>query len=184
MKTHNRFYTSSILTVLSLLLLTACGGGGGGGGGGGQAGNTPVDLWTWVSGSDVIDQAGSYGAQGTAAVANVPGARNNSISWTDAVGDLWLFGGFGYDSAGTVNRLNDLWRYDGADWIWVSGSDVVDQSGSYGAQGTAAAANVPGARERSLSWIDAVGDLWLFGGRGYDSAGTLSRLNDLWRYQP
>ena len=86
--------------------------------------------------------------------------------------------------AGTVGRLDDQWRWDGSNWTWVSGSDVVDQSGSYGTQGTAAAANVPGARYSSISWTDAVGNLWLFGGEGYDSAGTRSTLNELWRYQP
>ena len=36
-----------------------------------------------------------------------------------------------------------------------------------------------------MSWIDASGNLWLFGGDGYDSVGTQDEyLNDLWKYQP
>jgi N-acetylneuraminic acid mutarotase len=42
----------------------------------------------------------------------VAGARNAVSSWTDSSGNLWLFGGFGYDSAGNLNYLNDLWQYD------------------------------------------------------------------------
>jgi hypothetical protein len=54
---------------------------------------------------------GVYGSQGTAAAGNVPGARYPAVSWTDASGNLWLFGGWGYDSAGTSGYLNDLWMY-------------------------------------------------------------------------
>jgi N-acetylneuraminic acid mutarotase len=34
------------------------------------------------------------------------------------------------------------------------------------------------------SWIDASGNLWLFGGNGYDSTGNFGYLNDLWQYDP
>ena len=32
--------------------------------------------------------------------------------------------------------------------------------------------NVPGARDSSATWIDSSGNLWLFGGNGYDSYGN------------
>lgn len=139
--------------------------------------------WTWMSGSDTPLQAGDYGTQGIAADTNVPGARMIAISWTDSNDNLWLFGGYGRDSLGVNNYLNDLWKFDGSNWIWVSGSDVGRQAGTYGTQGTPAATNVPGARD-GVGWIDGSDNLWLFGGEGYDSAGTGGNLNDLWRYQP
>jgi len=138
--------------------------------------------WTWVSGADVVDQQGVYGTQGTASPSNVPGARAYAISWIDSAGNLWLFGGYGYDSAGNLGYLNDLWRFDGYQWTWIDGSDVVNQQGVYGMQGTAAPSNVPGARDGAISWIDSIGNLWLFGGGGYDSALNLGGLNDLWKY--
>jgi N-acetylneuraminic acid mutarotase len=147
----------------------------------------PTTLeWTWVSGSSAIDEAGTYGTLGTAASANVPGARDSSVSWIDSSGKLWLFGGLGNDSAGTVGRLNDLWKYDPAalEWTWVSGSNTINQAGTYGTQGTAASANVPGARDAAVSWIDSGGKLWFFGGFGNDSAGSIGYLNDLWKYDP
>ena len=58
------------------------------------------------------------------------------------------------------------------------------QPGVYGTQGVTAASNVPGARDSAVSWMDRSGNLWLFGGSGYDSMGALVDLNDLWRYQP
>jgi N-acetylneuraminic acid mutarotase len=142
--------------------------------------------WIWIDGANTVNAKGMYGTQGTAMAGNVPGARDGSVSWIDTAGELWLFGGEGYDSSGTSGELNDLWRYDpgAGQWTWVGGSSTVDAKGVYGTQGTAAAGNVPGARARAMSWIDSAGYLWLFGGDGYDSAGTSGELNDLWRYDP
>jgi N-acetylneuraminic acid mutarotase len=142
--------------------------------------------WRWMSGSSTVGSDGVYGVQGAYASGNVPGAHEFSVSWTDAGGHLWLFGGAGYDSAGNNDLLNDLWEYDPAsgEWRWMSGSSTVDSDGVYGAQGAYAASNVSGARDSSVSWTDAGGHLWLFGGWGYDSAGNRDLLNDLWEYQP
>lgn len=149
---------------------------------------SPVaNEWTWVGGSSTTDASGVYGTQGVAAAANMPGARTlNNTVWTDASGNVWLFGGYGYDSNGNVDWLNDLWEYSPSsrEWTWVDGSTTIDASGVYGMQGSAAAANVPGARNIPVTWMDADGNLWLFGGYGYDSAGHLGALNDLWKFSP
>jgi hypothetical protein len=41
---------------------------------------------------------GIYGTQGVPSTTNTPGCRRLSISWKDANGNFWLFGGEGYDS--------------------------------------------------------------------------------------
>jgi hypothetical protein len=138
--------------------------------------------WTWVGGANIVNQNGVYGTKGTADASNDPGARSGSVSWIDSNGNLWLFGGNGYDSTGALGDLNDLWKFDGANWTWVSGANTVDQTGVYGTQGVAASSNIPGARYRSVSWIDKSNNLWLFGGQGYDSTGVLDDLNDLWKF--
>ncbi len=150
--------------------------------------------WTWVSGSNTIgvngDLYGVYGTLGVAAAGNVPGGRYTAVSWIDSSGNLWLFGGQGVDATGTWGHLNDLWEFNPAtkEWTWVSGSNSVGanggMSGIYGTLGVAATGNVPGGRESALSWIDSNGNLWLFGGNGFDSTGTQGELNDLWKYQP
>jgi N-acetylneuraminic acid mutarotase len=140
------------------------------------------ENWTWVSGSDSSNQIGEYGEKGIAAAGNVPGARRSSINWIDAQGNLWLFGGCGLDTGNNTILFNDLWKFDGENWTWVSGSDSSNQIGEYGEQGIAAAANVPGARIGCISWIDLQGNLWLFGGSGYDSKGEDDYLNDLWKF--
>jgi len=150
--------------------------------------NCGHNEWAWMSGSNnpnPPNQNGIYGTQGVTGAGNVPGARNfGPVSWTDTSGNLWLFGGNGLDSAGTTGDLNDLWEYSiqNRDWTWVSGSNFVKQKGTYGILNTPAAANVPGARDNAVSWIDASGNLWLFGGEGYDSTAAFGYLNDLWEY--
>ncbi len=141
-------------------------------------------LWTWASGGNGENASGVYGTQGTTAVGNVPGARYSASSWTDSSGNLWLFGGYGYDSTGALGRLNDLWRYDPStsEWTWISGENVANATGVYGTQGDAGVANVPGARYAASSWTDSSGYFWLFGGVGYDATGAVGNLNDLWRY--
>jgi N-acetylneuraminic acid mutarotase len=138
--------------------------------------------WTWVGGANVVYQAGEYGTLGTANASNIPGSRWGSVSWIDTNGNFWFFGGNGYDSTGQSAELNDLWKYNGGLWTWMSGAKVINQAGVYGIQGTAAPGNTPGARWGAVSWTDKSGNFWLFGGNGHDSTGTLGSLNDLWKY--
>ena len=150
-----------------------------------------ANTWTWVSGSATNDAQGVYGTVGVAATGNVPGSRLSSVSWADSSGNFWFFGGVGYDSTGTQGYLNDLWKFNPAarTWTWVSGSDFVStadggQPGVYGTLGIAATTNTPGGRDGALGWTDSSGNLWLFGGFGYDSTDTPGDLNDLWSFQP
>ncbi len=150
-----------------------------------------TNQWTWISGYDNT-VGGVYGTLGVPAEGNVPGARENAMGWADSTGDLWLFGGWGYDSAQTFGVLNDLWKFSPTtkQWTWMSGSSTVPnasdtcQPGVYGTLGVASAGNVPGGRQYAASWTDVNGNLWLFGGPGCDSAGTQALLNDLWKFNP
>jgi N-acetylneuraminic acid mutarotase len=157
-----------------------------------------TNEWTWIGGS-----AGSvsgayvlrvYGTLGTPAAGNLPGARSGSASWIDSNGDLWLFGGYGYDSNGVLGELNDLWRYDPPTnlWTWMGGSNQevlsfyssYGQPGVYGTLGEFAPGNIPGSRYNAASWIDTSGNFWLFGGTGQDAAGDSVALNDMWEFNP
>lgn len=221
-----------------------------------SSGSASVSAWTWVGGSQSSNQVGTYGTQGQAAKANMPGAREYPQTWNDSNGHMWLFGGFGYESDGQ-GALNDLWKYDSSSgewtwvsgantvagssgsygtqgasspsneppgredgatwidgngnlwlmggyldgvsgygndlwkydvsigqWIWMKGSQSTNQPGTYGTQGQAASSNEPGARRGAVTWVGPNGDLWLFGGHGYDSTGTEGYLDDLWKYDP
>jgi hypothetical protein len=169
-----------------------------------QGANGSVGEWTWMSGGNTIGnnggQPGVYGVLGLPDSANTPGARFSGSVWTDASGHLWLFGGQGYDWVGsTAGFLNDLWQYtpgtngDLGTWTWMGGSNTIPpspglytqggQTGVYGTLGTPASTNTPGSRIGAVPWMDASGNLWLFGGQGYDSAGVQGNLNDSWKFQ-
>ncbi len=146
-----------------------------------------ANLWAWMGGPQTEGGSGVYGTLGVPAAANIPGSRYSSAHWTDAAGNFWLFGGNGLDSTGTGNTLSDLWMYNTTTglWTWINGPKIANSVGVYGAQGQAAAANVPGSRELISSWTDAAGNFWIFGGYGYATVALANDyLNDLWMYSP
>jgi gliding motility-associated-like protein len=135
------------------------------------------NLWTWVKGPGTVNQAPVRGTKGVPNINNTPGARSRGFfTWTDLNGDLWLFGG-----AHTGPwALNDLWRYHipTNEWTWMSGSTIWTDPGHYGTILIPDSLNCPPVRKNgSCSWVDNMGNLWLFGGKGY-----MVHYNDLWKY--
>ncbi|HWW17251.1 MAG TPA: kelch repeat-containing protein [Candidatus Saccharimonadales bacterium] len=153
--------------------------------------------WTWVSGANtagtnysglyaVYGQQGVYGVLGAPSASTVPGGRANAVTWVDSSGDLWLFGGLAFDSAGTFGYMNDLWKFNltSKQWTWVSGSNTVQgaQTAVFGTQGVAAPGNVPLGVTGATGWIDNAGNLWLFGGVAYVQG--YGWYNNLWEFTP
>jgi N-acetylneuraminic acid mutarotase len=161
-----------------------------GGGGPGSVGmndlwefNPTSGEWTWVSGSATAGASGVYGTMGTAAAANVPGGRVCGNAMMDASGNLWLYGGDGQDANGAKGFLDDLWAFNPGtgEWTWVGGSETVYPASVYGTLGTPDAANTPGGRYTSVSWTDASGNFWLYGGWYKTSSnGSNFLINDMW----
>ncbi len=147
--------------------------------------NAATGTWAWISGTNMLNAAGVYGTLGVAAAGNSPGARESASTWTDASGNLWLFGGYG-NSAAAYGPYNDLWSFNSSTrtWVWVGGSNMLGASGIYGTRDVAAAGNIAGARSGATPWTDLQGNFWLFGGTAYDSAGNYGYLNDLWEFVP
>lgn len=143
--------------------------------------NPSTKEWTWMSGSPT-SVAPTYGTQGVAAASNVPGARANATLWTDASGNVWLWGGSGAASSASEGNLSDLWQFDPQtmQWTWIGGPNTVNAAGVYGTLSTPAATNIPGARNATVTWTDASGNLWLFGGEGMDTSGNTEHFSDLW----
>ncbi len=182
----------STLSALVLVLLPCC-----------CAMHGQTNEWAWMGGSPLVPEScppasgcglpGWYGTLGMPSATDLPGARWSAASWTDSEGNLWLFGGGGFDSAANQGYLNDMWEFtpSTAEWAWMGGSNTIPactsadgcgEPGTYGSLGTPSAKNSPGARSDAASWTDAEGNFWLFGGLGFDSGGTLGFLNDLWRF--
>ena len=155
--------------------------------------DTTSNEWTWVSGSNAMNNPGQYGSQGVGNIANSPPTRFGAASWLEAsTGKLWLFGGGNFLGGAVANALNDVWTYNPADgkWTWVTGSNTPNAYGTYGTQGIAAAGNQPGGRGGATAWADNQGHFWIFGGLGLDvgpssgGSSTADSLNDLWSLDP
>lgn len=114
---------------------------------------------------------------------NYPSVRYGSVSWADTNGNLWMFGGKNTYSVNTY--YNDLWKFNitTKNWVWVNGDSVPSQNGVYGTQGIISTTNKPGSRTDSKTWVDNLGNFWLFGGIGFDaSSSSTGNLNDMWKY--
>jgi hypothetical protein len=142
--------------------------------------------WTWMGGSNEANAKSQYVSKGVEST-GIPGARRLGISWTDAEGNLWMFGGENYwpgaHDARDIEYYNDLWKYNinTGKWTWMKGDSIANQIGHVSSNPLD---SEPGSRSQSISWVDRAGDLWLFGGTMYiiNSTGRELLYNDLWKY--
>ena len=148
--------------------------------------DSTLGEWIWLGGSNRKNHAGIYGTLKTPAAGNMPGSRRGSASWTDSAGNLWLFGGGGFDVNGASGWLNDMWRFNPStrQWAWMGGLSTINQPSIYGTLRSPAPDNTPGSRENAATWTDHGGRFWLFGGEGIDSTGHTGELDDLWEFDP
>lgn len=139
-------------------------------------------LWIWMKGSSTTNSSAIYGTQGIPSPANNPGAHGfGATSWTDLTGNLWLFGGQGFNGTGNYGYMNELWKYDiiTNEWTWISGSTTPNSLGNFGVKLLAAPTNLPRARsECAASWVDNSGNLWMFSG----SYSISQIIDDMWMY--
>jgi N-acetylneuraminic acid mutarotase len=140
--------------------------------------NTTTSKWSLASGPTTTNAAAVFptaiGGKG------FPGGRYGAARWTDAAGNLWVFGGMGNGNDSTVNGLlNDMWKYTVAtnSWNYFGGLQV--------AGGISTDAARPTPREGAATWRDANGNLWLHGGRGTTVGNSKAApLTDMWYYSP
>ncbi|CAN5240965.1 hypothetical protein BH09BAC5_BH09BAC5_06500 [soil metagenome] len=142
-----------------------------------------TNNWIWMKGNG--NYLPIYGTQGVPDPNNQPSSRGwGAASWTDTLGNLWLYGGEGYDMYGGQSALADLWKYNIAtnEWTWMNGPLTSFEPGNYGVQGIPDVNNLPPSRDECIAnWIDDNGDLWLYG--GFPSSAQYS-MNDMWKYSP
>jgi gliding motility-associated-like protein len=138
-----------------------------------------LNQWTWMSGSNQVNQTGEYGRRERASLFNSPGGRMMATAWIGADGNLWMFGGNGYSSDNEVSELNDVWMYSPGTnlWTWMKGENSKNADARYGDRGEFENRNTPGGRHGATGWVDKQGNFWMFG--GVDEDGYFS---DLWEY--
>jgi len=131
-------------------------------------------MWGWVSGTSLPNAPSVYVTSGDLTrydAANSPGARAKPAYYRyhafPTGFQLFAYGGYGYDTAGTLGLLNDLIAYDPGlgQWAHLSGNDP--------ASGTADVLPsilplAPGGRMGAgLAYNEHTDELYLFGGTGF-----------------
>jgi hypothetical protein len=143
--------------------------------------NPFTNNWTWMGGSASTNTPGNYGVKCHASPTNWPASRfENRAVATDEYGNFWMFGGAKNIAIGVTR--NDLWMYDVSinQWIWVSGDNVLNPSGSWGNKGVSSINNKPNGRMGAIMWSDKDGHLYMFGGS--INSNITNPINDLWKF--
>ncbi len=150
-----------------------------------------TNQWTWMNGPKYItDPNGEFGIKGIPSPNNYPSIRGwGANCWTDTAGNLWLYGGYGRDSANNVGFLSDLWKYNIAtnEWTWVSGGSTGYLPQIKGTNSLYADSVSPGALEEvKSSWVDnKTNHFYMFGGMHYEiNSPAISYTNDLFEFNP
>ena len=131
--------------------------------------NLDTKKWVWIGGSNQYNVKGDYGTQGVFNETNMPGARVSGKTWCDPQGNLWLFGGNGFDSVNENNlalagNLNDVWKYDInlKQWSWIRGSNLKNQPEFSAGLHVTSPNNSPSFIENSVHWQDNEHNMWLY----------------------
>jgi hypothetical protein len=125
-----------------------------------------------------------YGTLGIPSPGSFPTTCAVCPNWTDKNGNFWLYGGL--ENAGDFTppgNARDLWWFSPSTnvWTWMGGTQT--QQGIYGTLGVPGLGDSPSARGWAVTWTGKDGNLWVFGGGGYDANDAPGAiLNDLWVY--
>jgi hypothetical protein len=139
--------------------------------------------WTWLFGPGSSSTTRAvYGTQGVASSSVTPGARMSAGMWC-ANGYLWLFGGRGYDTNGSLGRMSDLFRYDltTGQWTWIKGPKTISGAGSFGTKGQANSTNNPPGISGMKVWkpSSSGNTTYLYGGI---ANGTNNYHDAVWKF--
>jgi len=127
--------------------------------------NTANNTWTWLSGSNTLNQLGNYGSLLTPAPTNIPGSRHDHTAIVDGQ-YMYVFAGEGKSANPTTGFLNDHWQYD------IPGAGVFKQDGETTslAQAQDAASSLqayPNPFSRSITLMPSVsGDYTVYNAMG------------------
>lgn len=139
--------------------------------------------WTWLSGDAEVYASGTLGAKGEASAAALPRAQYRSSSIVDSDGNFWLYGGYGQFSPESSGYIDELWKWDGSQWTWTSGSGNANQLAKYGNLNQTKPENSPGGRADTHIWYDQDGDLQVFAGELTSEVGGTQKLYaDIWEW--
>jgi gliding motility-associated-like protein len=143
-----------------------------------------TNMFTWVGGSQIVNDNGTLGVACTCSSASYPAARTEGrAAWVDATGNFWMYGGF-QNLSSVSNFKNDFWTYHPTTNIWrlISGSNVFNQPSNYGILNMFNTNNYPGQLAAMASFKDNTNNFYMFGGVNNSTSGGFNFLNALWKY--
>eukprot|EP00158_Paraphelidium_tribonemae_P005950 Partr_v1_DN27600_c0_g1_i4_m30176 putative Inherit from NOG: hedgehog protein len=137
--------------------------------------NFTANIWTWLSGSSLVDESPTYTGIGVSSSANVPGARSAmACAVYPLTGEFLLYGG------SKSQYFSDMWAFNFTSmrWTWISGSSASNIGASFGPKSQWSTSYFPGSRG-SFDIVHnlMVNILFIFG--GYSNTGS---FNDLWAF--
>lgn len=140
-------------------------------------------TWTWLSGDAEVHTSGTLGVKGQISPLAIPRSRYRSSSIIDEKGNFWLYGGHGQFSPNTSGEIDELWMWDGENWIWMSGSGKPSQLADYGTMNVTRPSNSPGGRGDVNIWFNNEGRLQIFAGEVTTEAGLPRKYYaDVWEW--
>lgn len=80
-----------------------------------------TNQWTWISGSQLVNQTAMYTEKGVPHADNTPSGRFGGCLWEDLNHHIWLFGGYGN---GPISGIGMLFRLCSVKWKRLSGRFV------------------------------------------------------------
>ncbi|XP_070578735.1 uncharacterized protein [Ptychodera flava] len=143
-----------------------------------------VPVWTWIGGAKTRNETSVFNGDETLPQnEEYPGARAGSAIWSDGKGDVWMFGGEGFDVTEAKNQadpslpffpangdatylLNSLWKFDALKRTWRA----IHKSGNY--------SDIPTARHHATACGIRNKFLLIYGGLGYN----FQAYSDLWMF--
>src|ERR1035437_5731815 len=131
--------------------------------------NIDSNCWTWMSGSNGVNDPGVYASQCTTDSTNLPGARfENRACWSNC-DNFIIYGG---TTPPFFSVRGDLWDYNvnTNHWTWMNGPSSLNDTGNFGTKMVSSPTNLPPNRSGCIGWKDNYGNLWLFG--GYNGSGN------------
>lgn len=136
---------------------------------------------------NTIDPKGTYGTPLVESASNLPGARTQAFyAYNPNNNCIYIFGGYGRDSAGTLNLLSDMWRYNitSQNFAYLSGSTLVNDGGTVGGMGIFSSNFTPAARRSygsNMVYLASSNSLYMFGGTTSNSVSACI-YNEFWQF--
>lgn len=145
-----------------------------------------TNFWTFFNQNSSLMSRDSFDVKGVESPSTLPATRYGASGWTDPSGNLWMFGGTTLDINGNLYlfSMNDLLKYNPNTNRWSLEQEHREgaQLNIYGTKGVANSVNKPSGRYGAASCTDAAGNLWIFGGMGYQQTNRYPDfLTDLWK---